>query len=260
MRIRITFNHQNGIKIPINYSYYIQSWIYKVISKADSEFATWLHDNGYEKDGRKYKLFTFGRLKPLRYRIHKQSQLFECQEGPTTLDISFLINDALQHFIFGLFNFEQEVYFGNKQNGGYFQLEQVQVLEKPTFSENMKFRFETPCCIPMQKDNEKYPKYLHPTDDSAFSDQFIRNLIKKFQISPTSKNSPLPIGKTALNILSTPKSVLISIKSEDEQKSSKIRGYIFDFEIVAPKELIEIGYFAGFGAKGSIGFGMAVLL
>lgn len=128
MRIRITLSHKRGIKIPINYSYYIQSWIYKVISKADNDFSTWLHDNGYEKDGRKFKLFTFGRLKPVKYRIHKETQLFECQEGPTTLEISFLIDDALQHFIYGLFNSEQEVYFGNKQNGGSFQLENVQVL------------------------------------------------------------------------------------------------------------------------------------
>ncbi len=260
MRIRITLNHKNGIKIPINYTYYIQSWIYKVLSKADPTFSKWLHDNGYEKDGRKFKLFTYGRLKPIKYRIHKQSQLFECQEGPTTLDISFLINDTLQHFIFGLFNSEHEVFFGNKQNGANFQLENVQIMELPEFRNNMKLRFETPCCIPMRKENDKYPKYLHPTDDLEFTSLFFKNLLNKFQSSPITKNSVLPIGKTALKILSEPKSVLISIKNDDEQKKSKIRGYTFDFEIIAPKELIEIGYFAGFGTKGSIGFGMTELI
>ncbi len=256
MRIRITLNHRNGVKLPINYQYYIQSWIYKVISKADQEFSTWLHDHGYEKDGRKYKLFTFGKLNPARYRIHKQNQLFECQEGPTTLDISFLINDALNHFIFGLFNSEDDVFLGNQKYGAHFQVAQVEVLEQPVFENKMKFRFETGCCIPFQKENDKYPKYLHPLDDSAFSALFFRNLIHKFQSSPITKNAPLPIGKTSISILSTPKSVLVSIKEDDVVKNSKIRGYLFDFEITAPKELIEVGYFSGFGTKGSMGFGL----
>lgn len=124
----------------------------------------------------------------------------------------------------------------------------------------MKFRFETPCCIPMRKVDDKYPKYLHPNDDSEFSSLFIRNLLSKYQSSPITKNNPIPIGKTTLKVLSKPKSVLISIKDENEQKRSKVRGYIFDFELTAPKELIEIGYYAGYGTKGSIGFGMAELL
>ena len=57
-----------------------------------------------------------------------------------------------------------------------------------------------------------------------------------------------------MDILSKPKSRLITIKANTPHES-KLRGYLFDFKIKAPAEVIKLGYYAGFGEKNSLGFG-----
>ncbi|PIY05025.1 MAG: hypothetical protein COZ21_04960, partial [Bacteroidetes bacterium CG_4_10_14_3_um_filter_31_20] len=39
-----------------------------------------------------------------------------------------------------------------------------------------------------------------------------------------------------------------------------LKGFLFDFKITAPHELIKIGYYAGFGKANSLGFGCAEVI
>lgn len=49
-----------GRLLPLNYQYEMSAVIYKILSSADTEFATWLHENGFQMDnGKQFKLFTF---------------------------------------------------------------------------------------------------------------------------------------------------------------------------------------------------------
>ena len=52
-------NATENIRLPIHYNYLIQSLIYHSL---DEEFAEFLHDQGYEVEKRKFKLFNFSRL------------------------------------------------------------------------------------------------------------------------------------------------------------------------------------------------------
>ena len=52
-------------------------------------------------------------------------------------------------------------------------------------------------------------------------------------------------------LLSAPKARLLHIKQ------TKVKGYLFDFELMAPKDLMRLGFLGGFGEKNSsLGMGM----
>lgn len=100
MRIKLTLNHPPNSILPINYAYPISAMIYKMLQKADPVFSQWLHEHGWGEDGKKYKLFTFDKLTPTYFKI--QGDRFILVEGPTYLTLSFLMDEALGHFIQGL--------------------------------------------------------------------------------------------------------------------------------------------------------------
>lgn len=64
MRLKINFSLSGKRQhLPFNYQYPVSSWIYKVLSKADKEFATILHELGYKiENGKTFKLFTFSQI------------------------------------------------------------------------------------------------------------------------------------------------------------------------------------------------------
>jgi len=71
MRLKLTLRHAPNSILPKDYEYLISSWIYKTLWQANTEFATWLHNEGYDFNDRKYKLFTFSQLMPERYEKNK---------------------------------------------------------------------------------------------------------------------------------------------------------------------------------------------
>ena len=58
--IAITFKSQ-GASFSLSYHYHIQGLIYKLLSE-NKDYSDFLHENGYEADGKKFKLFTYSSL------------------------------------------------------------------------------------------------------------------------------------------------------------------------------------------------------
>ena len=80
MRIKITCDIGEGIRLPINYNYFLTGVIYQFLKESDPEYADFLHQDGYELENRRFKLFTFSQLMAKRReirgdRIHFHSPL-----------------------------------------------------------------------------------------------------------------------------------------------------------------------------------------
>lgn len=258
MRLRLTLEHPPNQVLPINYQYLISSWIYRTLGNANAEYAKQLHDFGYSFGNKKYKLFTFGALNPQFYRIGKKDHTFILVTGPTELELSFHIDEAVQHFVIGLF---QDQYFELKSGRFHcaFKVLNIESLSSPFFQSTMQFRTRTPICISQHVETEKYPQYRSP-DDEGYAKLFIRNLMRKERAL-----SPVLAGEAYHDLsldfpykfkaLSEPRSKLIRFKG------SNVRGYFYDFEITAPTSLLQIGYESGFGEKNSnYGFGMVEVI
>ena len=56
MKIKIILISNHKIVLPIGYNRHIQALIY---NQFDREISTWLHDNGFATDDKKFKLFVF---------------------------------------------------------------------------------------------------------------------------------------------------------------------------------------------------------
>lgn len=253
MELLLKFTRVSGHELPANYQYHVSSWIYRVIGQADSAYGTFLHEKGFESGLRTFKLFTFSQLDLRPYEI--EGDRIRLRGNEFSLIVKFFVDASLENFLKGLFT-EQRGYFGNERARIGFQVAAVESLPKPQFTDTMRYKCLSPIIASKRRDDGSVA-YLHP-DDEGFAETFIRNLRRKRSAvalhNETAMEDDLSGYPFSLKILNTPRKKGVAIK-EGSAEATKLIGYLFHFEITAPLELQEIGYYAGFGEKNAIGFG-----
>jgi CRISPR-associated endoribonuclease Cas6 len=249
MRVKLTFMaSKRNAMLPLNYNHAVAGLIYRTIGTASEEFATALHDEGFEADRRRFKLFTFSRLFARRSRVVGDRLMLESPE--MSLQVSSPVGDFIEHFVSGLFQNEKFNIAGSE-----FTLAEAETVAPPEFTERMSFRALAPITESV-RDEQNRVRYLTLEDD--WSEIIKRNLVRKYialhgrepldnrlhwewdrvYIAEATKRNRRP-------------SVLIEIN-----EGIKVRGWLAPFIVEGSKELIEIGYEAGFGKSNAMGFGM----
>lgn len=253
MRFKLTLDIDKRAfddRIPLNYQYPASALIYKILSKSGSEFSSWLHENGYSDDKRRFKLFTFSRLFVSRYLI--EGAYMQILSDRVDWYISFLPEKGTREFIQGLFS-QQSFELGNRNARIHFRVANVEVLAAPNFSESMTFETLSPVCI-VRQEEDRSEKYIAPDHPDAV--EIVKlNLLNKYKAfyGRDFQLNDFPFG---LSVISKPKSSLVTIK-EGTPQESRIRGYMCKFQLTAPVELMKIMYETGLGSKNSQGFGMS---
>lgn len=260
MRFRLTLTPQTGQRhtIPVNYQYPLSSWIYRTIHEGNHAFAEFLHSKGFSLGGRSFKLFTFSMLDFPAGSFSIQDDRLHFTADEIGLEISFLAPDAMQHFIGGLFK-NQSFRLGDRVSQVVFLVRAIEMLATPLLSNRMAFRTLSPILISQHIEGMRTAAYREPSHPE-YVRLFFDHLTGKFAAalqagliaSPTPPNA---MGESmTLRINSSPKTKGIIIKANTPQQT-KIIGYLFEFEITAPEVLLQVGYFAGFGEKNSLGLG-----
>ncbi|MGB0432288.1 MAG: hypothetical protein ACPGLV_17570, partial [Bacteroidia bacterium] len=115
MIIRLRIEVLKGNILTYNYQYPLSAFIYKTIAKADQDFASFLHDEGYQLKGKRFKHFTFSKLDFGRSGIKPipKSDRFYVNTREINLELRFFMPKAAEAFIVGLFN-QQEFGLGDK--------------------------------------------------------------------------------------------------------------------------------------------------
>lgn len=240
--------------IPINYQYELSSAIYKIIHTANSDFAEFLHDQGYSVDQKPFRLFTFSLLDLDKVKVIPEAGRLEHMGTKASFQFSYLIDRTAEEFIKWIF-MNQKFTLGDKITQVSFRVSHIEALEPPIFMEKMTYRCLSPIFI-RKKRSDGGEDYLHPSDQD-YEKLLLSNLISKAQaLALTGNSDDFAEDKAELKIY--PKGKIykkgITIKQNTAQ-ASKLIGYSFEFELSAPAELQEIGYYAGFGNLGSQGFG-----
>ena len=253
MRFKLSLQIQPevmGNELPINYQFPLQAAIYKTLANSDAEFATWLHENGYQQDGKRFKLFTFSNLIVPQYGIGKDRERLEIKSDYVTLLISFLPEKSTQKFIQGIFN-NRTIQIADHLSGVQFVVREIQVMSPLNYKPDMVFRTLSPICISLR--NERgHMDYLAP-NDSRYELGLLTGLLARYNAihgEPFSGDF-----YCHLQLLSEPKPTLIRIKAGTPNET-RVRGYRYQFKIDLPEELMLIAYESGLGEKGSMGFGM----
>ncbi len=252
MRFKITMNRTGKQRmLPMDYQYYISAWIYKVLGNADKEFARFLHEEGYSMGYRQFRFFNYSPLDFGRPVLWKDKSLFEINADQLILMVSFRLSEAAEKFIIGLFN-NQQTFIGDKFNGLDLAVTQVERMAEPELQQIMKYRACSPVVISQKSEQDKYAQYLSP-DKEGYADLFLKNLDMKYQALPICKEPSIDSG-FYVEPGSRIRSKLVTVKPYTPQQS-KVRGYLFDFELTASEEMHRMVLDCGAGEKGSAGFG-----
>ena len=231
MRIKISFGGRGFV--PFNYNHYLAGVLYRAFREADLELAYSVHKS------KSIKHFTFSDLKG--GRAVKDGLVFDM--GGYFL-LSSLRHDVLKAAVEGLLD-NGVLQIGSER----FHLQEMEVLKTPEFNHMpVKLRTLSPINVSTMI---KIPCGLKPWDlnpsDAKFYENLRRNLMKKYELFH---------GKPPSNT-----EVEIHPPSYTKQRRIEIKGtfhraYMMDFSVSGSKELLEVGYEAGFGEKNSMGFGM----
>ena len=253
MRFKIKLQIQPevmGSELPINYQYPLQAAIYHILEQSDLNFSTWLHENGYQQNGKRFKLFTFSKLFVPQYEIDKQRERLIVKSDYITLYISFLPEKSTQQFIKGLFQ-QQTIQIADHISGVQFVVREIQVMPPFDYRPDMAFNTLSPVCISLR--NERgLMDYLSPKDPH-YELGILTGLLARYKVIHGQPFSGNPYCR--MQLLNEPKSSLVRIKAGTPNET-RVRGYRFQFKIDLPKELMQIALESGLGEKGSMGFGM----
>ena len=242
--------------LPLSYKYELSACLYHLMEEADPAFARFLHDNGYMMDGKRYKLFTFSDLDISRFKIDGDRMRVLSHE--ISFVVSFFVDKAAESLVFGIFQ-QASFLIGDQISQIHVQVKHIEVLPLQISESVIRLKTSSPLVISKSAEPESgisHPQYLHP-DDPEYESYFFRNLMRKYTAAfhyglvGALESDIIP----AFRLLShRPKSRLIRIKAHRPEET-RIRGYLFDFELQAPPVLIGFGMLSGFGVANAMGFG-----
>jgi CRISPR-associated endoribonuclease Cas6 len=234
MRVRLTFSSETPLTLSTCYNRAIQGCIYSLMN---SDFASWLHDEGFRSFGRSFKLFTFSRLFGTFIRkgdlINFISKVHLYISSPVETFIEQLCNNLLKSKV--------------QLETNPVKVESIEFLKKPHFCSAMIVNTLSPITVYSTlftpQGNKK--TYYYSPYEREFSTLIKQNLLKKAQILEVRSSEEFniePFGKI--------KDVYIDFKG------TVVRGWKGRFKVQGDPALVEIGYETGFGSKNSAGFGM----
>ncbi len=245
-----------------NYHYPLASWLYRVIAKADTHYSSFLHEKGYPvKQGKSFKHFTFSDLQA-KITFQKGDSGFQIISPTIQWTVSFYIDKAAEKFITGLLQ-QKTIDIFNHEYKVSFKVESLET--KNTLIQHTTTHFKATSLMVVAEKKDGHDQYLEPTDPS-FGQLLISGLIDKYLSILKERSEIIDASlieqKIHFELLdsSKMKSRKITIK-ENKKAETEIKGYRdFTFAITGPKEVIEVGFFGGFGRYCSEGCGFCEIV
>jgi CRISPR-associated endoribonuclease Cas6 len=256
MELKITFQNVTPTTIPINYQYYLGTWIYKIIASADESYAAFLHDEGYmvNNSQKKFKLVCFSNLYCPSFEMLDNYTRLKLKSTEISMKIRFKVDEALKNFVKGLF-IDQTLQIKNGYDSmAEFKVSTVEMRDTDIVGDRTHLRAITPIVIG-RKNARGNDDYLSPLDE-GYEDLFFKNLFDRYIASGGSIKPEWQHTTPSIRVINPQlvKSRLLTLK-EGRKDETKVKGFLYDFEIVAPREIIEASYLGGFGKECSWGFG-----
>jgi CRISPR-associated endoribonuclease Cas6 len=250
MRIRLTLKPAAGNSvIPVNYQYYISSFIYHTIRSSDSDYSRWLHDCGFMSGNKSFKFFTFSLLNIPSMQI--ENNHIRILSERVSFIISMLSLESLNHLIIGIFD-NCRLYLKNT----HFRILFAEKIPDPVFKNEMTFKTISPIIVSRKTvyNGKQSEYYIKPTEED-FTDFLKKNLEEKYITYCTHLGIKITDhGVDELNVLESGKSKLITIR-EGTRNETKVKAFPVKFRIKGNKDILKIAYESGAGKLCSQGFG-----
>ena len=122
MRFKLTLTTTDRFpELTLNYQYPLSAIIYKILKRADEEYALFLHEQGYRHGSKTFKFFTFS---DLRTPFTIRGDRLVMQTNQAELIVCFHLPGAAETFIRGLF-LNQQIEIADCRSKVAFTVEQV---------------------------------------------------------------------------------------------------------------------------------------
>ncbi len=256
MRFSIVLSVKDGKILPINYQYPLSAALYRIISKGDAEYAQLLHERGYGKKDKGFKLFTFSQLN-VPFKI--EGDRLRLLGDEVSFLVAFHLPQAMESFVKGLFQSEH-IDIADKKSKVSFVVKSVESLpdrlqsHKETEILSVELRLLSPLVVGVQNERANYD-FLSP-DDDRFAESFIYNWRSKIATcydEVTAQTALLMVE--IIPMKNPPKSKLITIKAGTEAET-KIRGWMnFGLKVTTEKRFVELLLNSGAGLYNAQGMG-----
>ncbi len=210
------------------------------------ELASFLHEKGFARGKRTFKMFTFSRLLG-NYSLNKG-------EGNIAFKdiISLIISSPYDEFCNSL---ATSILIKKSIRLGSTELEVVESIMKKEIVDNDSIKVKTMSPIVtystfLRPDGRKYTCYFQP-GEADYNTLILNNLKNKYKAF---YNKDAPCGNFQIKCLHQPKMSVMSYKQ------TIIKGYSGDFLLSGPIPLLQIAVDSGLGSKNSQGFGCVELI
>jgi CRISPR-associated endoribonuclease Cas6 len=235
VRLQLEFQPlQDETILDINYPYKIASLIYRAIERANPSLSLELHKPN------RFKFFTFSRLEipgrkfkidGKRLIIYSRAKLYFSTLNP---EIGVSLVDGLLS--------KPEIKIG----GAEFVVSEIKVMKEKEIGKKEIFSTLSPISVTTVEDNgRKRIVDLYP-DSKKFYDNLRQNLVKKYREFYGKEPESCELRIRVRNV----KAKRIKIKNTFHRCVEMV------FVAEGSRELMEVGYKAGFGERNSMGFGM----
>ncbi|MDK2794988.1 MAG: CRISPR-associated endoribonuclease Cas6 [Archaeoglobaceae archaeon] len=232
MRLKLTLSSNEAI-LDLNYNYHLASAIFHKLKKVDKSLSLELH----KPFGPKF--FTFSKIFTDCYEIEGEKIFIK---GPAYFFISSPKNEIIAKLAEG-FLINPEV----KINGSEFFVSEIQVVKEQEIGSKERFVTMSPIYASTVEVSGAVSRCvdLYPSDE-RFYEVIRKNLVKKYRILYGKDPESDELEIEPLNV--KPKRIRI--------KNTWHKCVEMVFIAKGSRDLLEVGYKAGFGSKNSMGFGM----
>ena len=253
-KLKLELKEDSNNIIPINYQYPLSAAIYKILNKADQEYARFLHKSGY---GKGYKLFTFS---DLMGKFKVRGDRMQLLSNTVELIINFHLPEASHTFIEGLFK-TKTIVVADKLSKATFEIATILNLQQPwskTIDDNEIVQLQVKpisAIVDAVKTNEGKYKFVAPSD-ARFTDMLVYNWRNKVETLYNEQIANEAMLLIDVEYYSKPyRSRLITIKGNTSEET-KIRGFLnFKLKLTAERRFVEILLNTGAGLYNAQGMG-----
>lgn len=239
MKFGITFQCVSPISLPLSYNHILQAALLAWLQ--DESYTTFLHDVGYQREQRSFKLYSFSQLLG-KYKVDKVAKRIRFDDTITVYVSSYM--EEMERYV------RESLDQGRPLRLGNVLLPVIEAYMIEDEIEDCYVQAFSPITIhsTIQLPTGTKKTYFYDPREKDFSVMLRDNLIRKYEAVYHCEPADVSFLLQPLNDRSIKKEVVV-------YRKTIITGWSGLFYMSGSKELLKMALLAGVGARNSMGFG-----
>lgn len=240
MQLIVHIRLDEPLALPINYNHILQAVIYRSLGVMP-DYAQFLHEGGFRRGQRQYKMFQFSQLEG-EYRIEDKKIIF-----PSEVSFEVRSPEPLLIRLLGDSIWNQGITFGNH----VYQDVQLELYDYTVEKKSLLIKMKSPLTVYSTDIASEKTHYFGP-DEPLFYEKINDNFFRKYQayygVAPTSDIHLEFCGNKEPKKMTT------------RYKGIYVIAWYGIYKLMGERKYLDFLYQVGLGTKNAQGFGMFEIL